>query len=181
MFKKMLVTMFGLAIAAATALTPAHAGLVIKQDFWGKNADDSLVLFGQLIVDPTEAIQWNNSIYKAYSWKSFKLFGTDVAKPAPLFEAEFDMDNLYAGFTFLTFDVSDVNSLYNFFGFHDGELDVAFYDLTDASKDYSDPESVIFTGDDIVTAGSKAVNAPASAALLMLGFAGLMLRRRQQA
>lgn len=181
MFKKMLVTMFGLALAALSALTPAHAGLVIKQDFWGKNADNSLVLFGQLIVDPTEAVQWNNNIYKAYGWKSFTLFGTDVAKPAPLFEAEFDITNLYAGFTFLTFDVSDMTNQYNFFGFHDGALDVAFFDLTDATKDYTDPSSAIFTGDDVVTSGSKAVSAPASAALLLLGFAGLMLRRRQAA
>ena len=181
MFKKMLVTVFGLALAAVSALTPAHAGLVIKQDFWGKNADNSLVLFGQLIVDPTDAVQWNNNIYKAYGWKSFKLFGTDVATPAPLFEAEFDMDNLYGGFTFLTFDVSDIGNQYNFFGFHDGFLDVAFYDLTDASKDYSDPSSVIFTGDDVIAPASQAVSAPASAALLLAGFAGLMLRRRQAA
>lgn len=181
MFKKMLVTVFGLALAAVSALTPAHAGLVIKQDFWGKNADNSLVLFGQLIVDPTDAVQWNNNIYKAYGWKSFKLFGTDVAKPAPLFEAEFDINNLFGGFTFLTFDVSDLDNQFNFFGFHDGSLDVAFYDLTDATKSYEDPESVIFTGDDVVTEGSRAVNAPATAALLLMGFAGLMLRRRQQA
>jgi len=181
MFKKMLVTMFGLAIAAASALTPVHAGLMIKQDFWGKNADNSLVLFGQLIVDPTQAVQWNNSIYKASVWKSFKLFGTDVAAPAPLFEAEFDMDNLYAGFTFLNFDVSDIKGQYNFFGFHDGSLDVAFYDISDASKAFDDPASKIFTGSDVVTQGSQAVHAPATAALLLLGFAGLMLRRRQQA
>ncbi len=181
MFKKMLVTVFGLALAAVSALTPAHAGLVIKQDFWGKNADNSLVLFGQLIVDPTQAVQWNDNIYKAYGWKSFKLFGTDVATPAPLFEAEFDINNLYGGFTFLTFDVSDLGNQFNFFGFHDGALDVAFFDLTDATKDYTDPSSVIFTGEDVVTPGSTAVSAPASAALLLLGFAGLMLRRRQAA
>ncbi len=181
MFKKMLVTMFGLAIAAATALTPAHAGLVIKQDFWGKNADNSLVLFGQLVVDPTQAVQWSGSIYKAYGWSSFKLFGTDVAKPAPLFEAEFDMNNLYAGFSFLSFDVSDSNNQYNFFGINDVALDLSFFDLRDASKAFDDPASVIFTDDTVVTPGSSAVSAPASAALLMLGFAGLMLRRRQAA
>ena len=178
MFKKMLMTMFGLAIAAS-ALTPAHAGLVIKQDFWGKNADNSLVLFGQLVVDPTQAVQWSGSIYKAYGWSSFKLFGTDVAKPAPLFEAEFDMDNLYAGFSFLSFDVSDSNNQYNFFGINDVALDLTFFDLRDATKAFDDPASVIFTDDTLVTPGSTAVSAPASAALLMLGFAGLMLRRRQ--
>lgn len=181
MLKKVLVTIFGLALATVSALTPAHAGLVIKQDFWGKNADNSTVLFGQLVVDPTQAVQWNNSIYKASVWKSFKLFGTDVATPAPLFEAEFDMNNLYAGFTFLSFDVSDLNNQFNFFGFHDGSLDIAFYDLRDASKSFTDPESIIFTGETVLTSGSTAVNAPATAALLLMGFAGLMLRRRVQA
>lgn len=181
MFKKMLVTMFGLAITAATALTPAQAGTVIQQDFWGKNADNSLVLFGQLVVDPTQAVQWSGNIYKAYGWSSFKLFGTDVATPAPLFEAEFDMTDLYSGFSFLSFDVSDVGNQYNFFGIHDGSLDLAFYDFRDASKPYDDESGIIFTGDTVVTSGSQGVNAPASVALFIMGLAGLMLRRRQTA
>ena len=82
-------------------------------------------------------------------------------------------------FFFRCWGVISSNNQYNFFGINDVALDLTFFDLRDASKAFDDPASVIFTDDTLVTPGSTAVSAPASAALLMLGFAGLMLRRRQ--
>lgn len=179
MFKKMLLSVCGLAICAATVLTPAHAGLMIKQDFWGRNADNSLVLFAELYVDPAQAIQWNGNLYKAYGWNSFKLFNTDVAMPAQLFEAEFDMTNLQAGFSLLTFDVSDVGNEYLFWGTADVNTNAAFFDLRDANKAFDDPNSIVFTGQNIVTDGSKAVSSPATFGLLLLGIAGLFWRQHK--
>lgn len=174
MFKNMLKVFFGLAVVAASALMPAQAGLVIKQDFWGVGADNIKVKFASLVIDPAEATQYVDNLYTTNSWKSFTIFGRDVV--AFDFLAEFDMTNLYGGFTFLQFDVSDIDGLYNFFGI--SSADFSYFDLTLAAFNYDDPAGWVFAGDEVL-ANSTAVNAPASVALLMLGFAGLALRRRQ--
>lgn len=174
MFKNMLKVFFGLAVMAASALMPAHAGLVIKQDFWGVGADNVKVKFASLVIDPAEATQYVDNLYITNSWKSFTIFGREVV--AYDFLAEFDMTNLYGGFTFLQFDVSDIDGIFNFFGI--GFTDFGYFDLTLAAFDYNDPAGVVYAGDDILSS-STAVNAPASVALLLVGFAGLVLRRRQ--
>lgn len=177
MLKSMKKTLVGAALLAMSGLQCAQATPVLVQDFWGKDASNQEVHFARLVVDTQAATQWNGSIFQASSWKSFTIFGNDVQTPAFNFLAEFDLSNLVQGFTFLQFDVTDVNNQYSFFGYSAGSVQTSYYDLRDATLPYSDPESEIFVGAN-VRSPQATVDSPIGAGLLALGVFGLFARRR---
>lgn len=174
MLKKLAVSAFALALTGAALLQPAHAGAILTKNFFGtQNGVEQLV--ASISVDTDKSNLWVDSVYQATTWSSFTFFGQEVNKnDVSGFIAEFDLNDIFAGFTFLQFDLRDSLRGFNFQVFIsdiDGVFAADVYDRATNSNLFPDGVSV---------SNTSVVSAPATTALLLMGFAGLMLRRQQQ-
>jgi len=176
MLKNVMKMMLGLALVTASALTPAVAGPLLTQEFWAKDSANNDVKFGSLTIDADDAVL-DGGVYVVNVWKSFTLFDVEMVQPAFLFYSVINKNDLFSGFDVLSFDVSDSNNAVAFWGFFDKQLgaSVAELFLLDASGGFA---GYVF---DPATISSRisVVNAPATAMLMLLAFAGLQLRRRR--
>lgn len=173
MLKKIIASAFVVALSGASIMQPAHAGAILIKDFYANLDNGSQQLIGSVKVDIDDGQQWIDNIYQAFTWSSFTLFGKEV-DIAYDFIAEFNIDDLQAGFTFLQFDVQDLLNDVTFKGFFsdtDGIAAADLYNTTTNDELFANGVSVTDT---------RVVSAPATAALFLMGFAGLMLRRRAQ-
>jgi hypothetical protein len=172
MFKKMLSTIFVVMLSGAALLSVSvQAQPMLVQDFWGTKADGTTELFATLKVDVLDAVEWSGNTFEAKSWSSFTVFGQEILPLNTfLFEAQFDMSNLFAGLTYFNFDVKEELSNISFSGFYESAFDVSFYSVLDGQ--YSE----IYT-DGAFATPTSVVPAPASILLILVGFAALARRR----
>jgi hypothetical protein len=172
MLKKLIASAFVVALSSAAIMQPAHAGAILVKDFYANLDNGSQKLIGTLKVDVDDALQIVDNEYETYSWKSFTLFGKDV-DVVDNFYAVFDISNLFAGFTYLTFDVKDLLNDVTFQGVFSDTDGIVAADI------YSSKTSTDLYTNGVSVSNTNVISAPATTALLVAGFAGLMLRRRK--
>ncbi len=175
MLKKLVTTAFVVALSSAAIMQPAHAGAILVKDFYANLDNGSQQLVGTVKVDVDAATRWIDNVYKAFTWSSFTLFGKDVeVSEVGNFEAEFLMDDLHAGFTFLNIHVQDLLNDKTFAVVLDDHAGYAFADIFETSTNLN------IYDNGVSVSNTSVISAPATTALLLTGFAGLMLRRRAQ-
>lgn len=173
MLKKLIASAFVVALSSAAMMQPAHAGAILVKDFYANLDNGSQKLIGTLKVDVDSAFQIVDNEYETFSWSSFTLFGKEV-DVVDNFYAVFDISDIFAGFSYLTFDVKDLLNDVTFQG--------VFSDTTGlvAADVYNSKTDIDLYQNGVSVSNTKVISAPATTALMIAGFAGLMLRRRQQ-
>ncbi|MDP4536412.1 PEP-CTERM sorting domain-containing protein [Alkalimonas collagenimarina] len=170
--KKIVFTLMLFCFASLYSQPSAHAAPILTQDIIVED-DGMFFLAGSVSVNVADSFELFDSVFSADSWLSFDLFGFQFEQGMDdLFVADFDIDNLMAGFEFLQFDVLDLDSGWAFqgiFSFGSGFIDV-----------FSAPNEtlVAFFENAFLGEVSVAVPAPATISLMLLALFGLMLRQR---
>ena len=161
MLKSILFAVATVVLSSFALPQTAQATPIITQDFLFEDGS----LLGTLSVDINNIDEEGNVL----EWEVFQLFGVDIAFAA-LFVAEFDPSDLFAGFSFLSFDVSDVGNILAFQGFWD--TDFGYMDIFTTDGE--------FVGDTnfVLSAASVNVPEPGTMFLLLARVGGLLLRRR---
>jgi hypothetical protein len=172
MLKKLIASAFVVALSGASLMQPAHAGAILVKDFYANLDNGSQQLIGTVKVDVDAAQQWIDNVYRALSWSSFTLFGKEVDNA--FLEAEFLIDDLHAGFTYLNIHVEDLLGDKTFKVMLDDHAGYAFADIFETSSN----QNIYDNG--VSVSNTEVISAPATTALMIVGFAGLMLRRRVQ-
>jgi hypothetical protein len=139
----------------------AQATPIITQEFLFDDGSS----FGVLSVDINNIDEFGNVL----QWEVFELFGMAMGESF-FFIAEFDPADLFAGFSFFSFDVNDASGSFAFQGFWDtgfGLLDI-----------YTTDGEFVDAGNFVLGEASVNVPAPGTVFLLLAGMGGLLLRRR---
>lgn len=161
MLKSILFAVATVVLSSFALPQTAQATPIITQDFLFEDG----TVFGTLSVDINDIDEFGNVL----EWEMFELLGFTITDNF-LFVAEFDPADLFAGFSFLSFDVTDAAGLLAFQGFWD--TDFGYMDVFTTEGD--------FIGDTNFVLGAASVNVPEPGTmfLLLASVGGLLLRRR---
>ena len=139
----------------------AQATPIITQDFLFEDGSS----FGSLSIDINDIDEFGNVL----EWESFELFGYTITENF-LFVVDFDAADLFAGFNFLSFDVTDSSGFFAFQGFFD--TDFGYMDIFTTEGDF------VVDTNFVMSAASVNVPEPGTMFLLLASVGGLLLRRR---
>uniref|UniRef100_A0A486XQT1 PEP-CTERM protein-sorting domain-containing protein n=1 Tax=Rheinheimera sp. BAL341 TaxID=1708203 RepID=A0A486XQT1_9GAMM len=156
--------LFAIAITALTAFTPVQnvqAGPILTQELLDLDGNS----FGVLTVDLASADEFGDIT----GWLNFELFGYSPLVNV-FFIASFDVDDIYAGLTFISFDVSDLDDIFAFQGFFEGGF--GFLDVFTTDAQY-------IGATEFTLSNARLVSAPGTLLLILAAAGGLLLRRRQ--
>jgi len=151
----------------------AHAALILSQDYYAYDNDNLLQLIGTVSVNVDESEEWVAPDYFSLNWLTLEFFGVSFTQTLEdSFRADFTLDNLSAGFSFLSFEVLDVfsNSYIQFY--YDADLSFGFADIFQNGDGFA---FEAIAGDARVT-----VPAPATVFLMLTCLVGLGLSRRRK-
>lgn len=166
MLKSIMFAVATLVLSSFAVIQTAQASPIITQEFLFDDGSS----FGFLSID-TAGIDEDGF---AVRWEAFELFGF-VIDQADGFDAIFDFDDIFAGLTYLTFDVRDLSDIFAFSGVFAGDFGSGYFSIfTDDGEFLIDDNFVM--GAPVVS--GVAVPAPGTLLLLIAGFGGLLLRRR---
>ena len=151
----------------------AHAALILSQDYYAYDNDNLLQLIGTVSVNVDESEEWAAPDYFNLNWLTLDFFGVSFIQTSEdNFIAEFSIDNLAAGFSFLSFEVLDVFSNSYLQLFYDANLSYGFADIFQYGDGFA---FEAIAGDVRVT-----VPAPATVFLMLTCLVGLGLSRRRK-
>lgn len=139
----------------------AQATPIITQDFLFEDGSS----FGSVSIDLSKIDEEGYLL----EWESFELFGYTITENV-LFNLDFDAENLFAGFNFMLFDVTDSFGLFAFQGFFD--TDFGYLEILTLDGDFV--RDLNFS----LSTASVNVPEPGTMFLLLASVGGLLLRRR---
>jgi hypothetical protein len=170
--KKLVLTLMLFCFASLYSQPSVHASPILTQDIIVED-DGAFFNIGSVSVNVADSFELVDPTFTVESWLSFDLFGFQFMQGLDdLFVADFDINNLMAGFEFLSFDVLDVDTGWAFQGFF--SFGLGFIDVFSAPN-----ETLIAFFDNAFLGDARvAVPAPATFSLMLLALFGLMLRRR---
>lgn len=168
MLRNILLAAVLLVGSAFTPLNTAFAGPILTQQFLTDDGAGNLTSFGTLSIDLDTIGEWG----EVTEWEMFTLFGFEMGENFG-FTALYDETNLAAGFTFLQFDVSDIDATFAFQGFWEMGFGEGFLDVFTVQGDF-------VTSGSFVMGNTQLVSAPGTLFLMFgAGAAALVLRRRK--
>ncbi|MCC5826502.1 PEP-CTERM sorting domain-containing protein [Alkalimonas sp.] len=161
--KKLLLAVLVLGFVALFTAPSTQATPILSQDLLIDN-NGIFQTIGSISVKVSESVN-NNDFNISTSWFAFELMGIQLIQDLDFdfFLANFNPQNLFEGFQFLSFQIEDINTG----DFFEGFFDTGFGYFIDANGDFFD-----------MTLGNVTVPTPATLGLLLLALFGLMLRRR---
>ncbi|MEH8021573.1 PEP-CTERM sorting domain-containing protein [Rheinheimera metallidurans] len=166
MLKSIMFAVATLVLSSFAVIQTAQASPIITQEFLFDDGSS----FGFLSID-TADIDADGNVSQ---WHAFELFGYEIGEVFD-FSASFDIDNLFAGLTFLNFDANDVSDFFAFQGSWFADFDLGFFTIYTADGDYLIDDYMVM-GAPVVS--GVTVPEPGTLFLMLSVMGGLLLRRR---
>lgn len=175
MLKSIIFALSVLMLSVVTLSQPAHAGLILTQEFLAEDAGGNTISVGAISFDTDDLDEFYPGTGDLLGWESFTLFGYEIDTSFFFVSLGFNPDNIFAGLEYINFDVVDISGAFAFQGFFD--LNDPNFPPQFTMFDFASGE---FTVSDIFSPGrASVVSAPATIWLLFAAAGGLLLRQRR--
>jgi len=176
MLKSVFFAISALIMSAVCVPQSAIAGPILTQEFLAEDVNGDVFTVGLIRFDTAQLEEFFPGTGELLQWESFTLFGLEMDASVFFVSLGFNPADIFAGLEFISFDVNDISQTFAFNGYFDLFDQGSAPLLTVVNQTTGD----FFEFTAFAPGNVSVVPAPASAMLMFIGLAGLLMRRRPQ-